>query len=298
MRKLLLFLIFMGHIVPNQSNAQKLKFKEKTVINIAHKANKNFPVVYVPSAKKTKKYNVVFDKKGDTLSYQNQEFIDWKNPILLDSIKAKQNGIRDFTLFGELGPKDGYLEVYFYPFVIEDGFDNDKKKRLMKANKFLSKNKFQIKLSPGQNLGFDYSRFHAGVMTMPFKVYLSSRNSDNSNNVETDAGIGLYLGSLFGTRRYLKLPSEKEYRIYEYGWSINAFAGINKLTIDDKNTLDVNSFQGNLLTSSFGISLGWHYKIFSIFGAFGIDAPLSSNGKDWNFRGKPWLGFGFGFEIL
>jgi hypothetical protein len=274
--------------IAHNSYSQKLKFKEKTIVLIASSANEKYPVRFTDS-KKTVKTNVTFDSNGDTLSYQIEKKTNWTKGTILDSLKATKHGITDFSLFAEITPKEGLLMVDFYPFIEEN---------LNPANNFFAKNEFSIELKPRENLGFKFCRFHAGILTLPLKIYLDSRADENNNNVETAINVGLYAGALFGTKRYLKIPSEKEYRVYEYGWSINAFAGLNKLEINENNSLDVSSFEGTLVTSSLGANLGWHYKTFTIFGAVGFDIPLGDDGKDWSFKSKPWFGFGAGFDIF
>ena len=286
MKHTLLSLILL--ITIQNSFSQKLKLKEDLTIHIATKASPKFPVMYI-NKKETKNdtVNVVYNKTGDTISFQLKKKNNWKEANKLDSKTANNNGITKFNLKGEVTPKDNRLIINFYP------FENNSK-----AKTFLNNNNFSIIIPPRLNLGFKYSRFHAGTLSMPLKIYLNSRGENNNNNIETGANIGVYLGYLSGTKRFVKIPSEEEYRVYEYGWSINGFFGLNKLEITDKNTLDVSSFQGSLLTSSLGVNIGWHYKVFSIFGAIGFDIPLSDNGKDWYFKGKPWVGFGVGFEIF
>jgi len=285
------YLLIFTLIIFQFSFSQKLKFKEKININIATKAKDSFPVKFVgKKKKKLNKTNVTYNAKGDTISYQLEKKTDWESAIILDSLNAVNNGITDFKLLGEITPKDEMLLIDFYPFT--DSKDST-------ANKFIEKNLFRIKLKPRTNLKFKYNRFHAGTFVAPFKVYLDSRaDSNNNNNIEADVNINLFAGLLMGTKRYVKIPSDEGYRIYEYGWSLNAFFGVNKLEIGEKNTLDTSSFQGSVVTSSQGINCGWHYKSFSIFGLFGIDIPLNKRGSDWYFKGKPWLGFGAGFEVF
>ncbi|AGA78209.1 hypothetical protein [Echinicola vietnamensis] len=270
--------------------AQALKFKEAVQVKIADKANSKFPVLYT-KGKAIKKTNVTYNANGDTLSYQVEKVPVFKKTDILDSTVAQDNGIKNYSLAAEIQPKAGYLMVHFYP--IEEGEDDADK-----VNRFFENNQFAIQLPPRENLKFSFSRFHAGVLTLPLKVYLGSRAPENTGNVSTDANVGLYFGCLFGGKRYVKLPSEEEYRVYEYGWSINGFAGINKLDITETNTLDTTTFQGSLVSSSLGVNVGWHYKTFSIFTAIGFDVPLSDKAEDWVFKGKPWIGFGAGFEIF
>jgi len=267
---------------------QALKLKEKTLVAVAKKANPKYQVIYVSNSFPKKQDKKVFAFSDKETFYQIQESINWDSAKILNEAILKDLAITDHTLKAEISPKNGYLQVYFYP------FDSTE----VKANEFLKNNSFGIKLPERISLGFGYRRFQAGVLTLPIKIYTSSRAENNTNNIVSSANVGLYAGCLFGRKRYLKLPSEEQYRVYEYGFSVNGFFGVSKLDINKDNTLDATSFQGSVVSSSLGLNVAYHYKTFSVFLASGYDIPLSDKAKDWHFKNQLWVGFGAGFAIL
>ncbi|HEX6983144.1 MAG TPA: hypothetical protein VF181_10320 [Balneolaceae bacterium] len=200
---------------------------------------------------------------------------------------AKKLGVTNYTLTAAIKPDGDYLLVYFYPL-----------KGNEQANKFFKNNDFAIALKPRYNLAIDYSHKQVGIMTLPVKIFLGSRASENVNNISTGVTAGLYAGYFLGWTNYVKLPAEEDYRVYNHGVSFNVFFGINKLELTDVNSLNTNSFRGSIASSSIGLSVGWHYKLFTLFLASGFDIPLSDQADDWVFKGQPWLGFGAGFEIF
>src|SRR5690554_1982143 len=139
-----------------------------------------------------------------------------------------------------------------------------------------------------------------GVMTMPLKIYLDRRNKDFTGSMVTsDVNIGLYVGKKWGSKSFVKLKHEEEYRIYTKAFSLNAILGLSKLDIDNKNSNTSNvTFQGSVPALNTGLGIGLHYRDFAFFTALGYDIPLNKYGTDWNYKGKPWLGIGAGYKIF
>lgn len=277
--------------------AQELKFKEKLIVSIASKARGKFPVIF-SNKSEYEKTDVRFNLRGDTISFGLKKITDWSEKKILDSHVANSNSITDFRLEAEVSPEEKYLKVDFFPFVKKDTLKSSENKKIDEANYFIENNEFAIELQEGTNLAIPYRRFHAGVLTIPVKIYFKSQSGELKNNVESEINVGFYGGFLFGKKHFLKIPSEKEYRMYERGWSFNGFISFNKQEFDEGNSIENSTFEGYFATISKGFNLAYHYKSFSSFIALGWDTPLSSFGDEWNYKNKPWVGIGLGFDLF
>lgn len=164
------------------------------------------------------------------------------------------------------------------------------------SNEFFKKMQFSIPLEVRTNLALRSSAFHAGLLTIPIKVYLGA--PDSISAVQAAVTAGIYAGKRWGKTKYVKLPNEKEFTTYESSTSLNIFLGINKLDLDDKNTSDDGKkFKGSVSTLSYGITYAWHYKLFTLFIAAGKDEPLTNKAEYWSLKNKLWIGIGAGFDI-
>jgi hypothetical protein len=202
------------------------------------------------------------------------------------------------SLYADIRAEDGRLLVYWRPF-------NDEKSDSLKAkrkNQFFKNNIFSIALEERTNLSFPYRSLHAGVLTVPIKTWLSRRDDDKGNNIQTSTNAGLYIGYKWGRSKFVKLPNEKEYGKYVTGYSVNLFGGISKLDINEKNSMKeeggISNFNGSVAAINTGLAFAYHYKNFAFFIPVGWDIPLSGEAQKWVFKGKPWIGFGTGFDIF
>lgn len=76
---------------------------------------------------------------------------------------------------------------------------------------------------------------------------------------------------------------------------MNAILGITRVELDIYNTTpQIGSIKTNVTNLSYGLAVGYQLDKFGLFLATGIDSPLSSLGKNWNFSNKPWIGLGLG----
>lgn len=275
--------------------SQELKMYEKVKVGIGDKANRNFPVlVSLLDSVKYDTINVSMLNK-DTISYQLKKSTVFIKDSVFSRIVAEKNGIYDMSLDAEVVPIDKYLKIFFYPFEAKPNSSNED---IELANKFLNDHEFVIELPYRNNLSFPYSRIHAGVMTIPLKVYVNGENDDLINNVNSDVNLGFYIGRFFGSKKFVKIPSEKEYRVYDLGFSVNTFLALNKQEVAEGNRIEGSDFEGSFPTLSFGLNVAYHYKSFSTFFALGWDKSLSRSGEYWNFDSKPWVGIGLGFGLI
>lgn len=272
-------------------HAQKISFKPKLKVFINESANPGYQVKFIDPKKDTllTQEAKTFSATGQLISYQLTEKLNWEKAKTLHKDSAalpKMLADKD-VLYADIKPGEGRLMVYFWPFTPSDSA----------TSKFLKGHRFSIALEERVNLSFRSSNWHAGLLTLPIKVYAGG--ADSVSAVQAGVSIGLYIGKKWSKTKYVKLPNEEEWSTYQSAWSLNAVLGLNKLDLDEANTTDGGKhFKGGMASLSAGIAPGFHYKTFTVFVATGFDVPLGSKGKYWAFKGKPWFGVGAGFEIF
>jgi hypothetical protein len=279
------------------SFAQKLEVKKKLKVAINKAANPAFKVRVIDPEKDTvaKIDNVTYTPDGKVLSFQQKKELDWSkaNPFDYDSIHLPPPLASTSVLSADIKPDEGRLMVYFWPYKMNGSseYSNDS------ANLFLKNHVFSIALEDRVSVSFHSSSLQAGALTVPIKAYLGA--PDSVSSVQAASSVGIYGGIKWGRTKFVKLPSEKEYTTYQSAVSLNVFAGVNALELKEENTSDKGvKFKGTVTTLSLGVATGWHYKTFTLFLASGFDIPLSKKAANWSLKGKPWIGFGAGFEIF
>jgi len=200
------------------------------------------------------------------------------------------------------------LYIHFWPIKNEKLIDQDSKEcpntdpkdtAAITFNKLVNKNVFYFNLRKREYLYLNSRAWHAGPLTTPFKVYLSSRDDTHTSNVTADVNAGFYIGQKWGKKSFVDMPAEKEGKTHEYFTSLNAIVGFSKLTIAANDNINKNANEGSVLGFSPGIGLGFHYDSFVLFLAGGIDVPISNSiANEWRYKNQPWLGFGLGFSIF
>jgi hypothetical protein len=286
-------------------SAQKLILKQKLKIAINGKADSNFHVKYLDPIKdvKIEKQHETYDATTNAIiSYQNSKKPDWDKAKKLDSNNRDPNLPvllkKDAVYIADIKPEEGRLMLYFWPFR-KNG--NKKMKNTASentdVNKFIEDHLFSITMPQRTTLSFHSASWHVGVMTVPLKIYVGS--PDSVSAVQSSFNAGLFFGRRWGYTKYVNLPNQKEISTYQTSWSVNIFAGPAKVDLDENNTSDKGkSFKGGVAVLSYGIMAAYHYKNFSVFLSFGDDKPFVDQADTWLLKKKPWLGIGFGFDIL
>lgn len=279
--------------------AQKIVFKPHLKVFIGDKANKGFQVKVLETEKDTlmKPEAKVFLADGTFYSYQLTKTLNWKVAKPLDD---KLPGLptllkKKDVLYADIKPEDGRLMIYFWPYKVDE--KSKDKSITEEANKFYKDHSFSIALEDRTVLNFKSTALQAGVLSIPLKMYLGT--PDSVSNAQAAISAGAYVGFRFGKTKYVKLPNEKEYTVYQKAWSLNLAGGLNKLDIDDKNTSDKGvKFKGSVPSLSLGIAGGYHFKTFTTFLAVGRDFLLSKRAENWLLKKKLWIGVGIGYDIF
>lgn len=258
-------------------------FKERHKVNLLGFKENYFKFSLKDSTEIEIKNNILYDKKGDTISYKITKKKQTNNVSKLKTEILNALELTDsYWTRASLNLKDG--KVFIYPF----RYANNEE-----ANEFFEKNNIYLELEESNNYSFKYRTWQMGMVTIPLKWYVNSK----LGNVATDINALFSVGHKWGNTHIVKLAHEKETRQYQRTFSVNGLVGISKIELNESNTIKKDSIEGNVAAISTGISLGVHYRDFTFLVASGFDFP-TSNRKSWQFNNIPWIGIGFGYNFL
>lgn|GEM_PF-2080094 len=257
-------------------------FKERHIVNLLGFDSIHFKFSLKDSTETEIKNNILYDKNGDTVSYNKIKKKATNKVSELNENTLKKLPLENYWTRASLNLKED--KVFIYPFKYTDNKN---------ANDFFEKNNVYLELKDNINYSFKYRTWQMGVVTIPVKWYVNSK----LGNIATDINAMISGGHKWGKTHVVKLAHEKETRQYQRTFSVNALAGISKLELDGSNTIKKDSIEGNVAAISTGISFGIHYKDFTFLVASGFDFP-TSNRKSWQFNNIPWIGLGFGYNFL
>lgn len=297
-RKAVCFLLLMNLCF--NGFAQKVSFFEKKRV-YTMEANPAFQVKYIHTKNDVleKRAQETYNAAGNLISYQKENKPDWsKAKVIAPTTAGLPEWIKEEDyLLADIKPEEGRLLLYFWPWDIGEKATAEQKRKKEEANLFYKDHTFSIEVPDRINLSFKSTAFHAGPMTLPMKVFLGG--PDSISKVSTAVSVGFYLGYRSGHTKYVKLPDQKEFASYETSHSWNVVFGLTKLDLDDKNTKDDGKeFKGSIAALTTGLAYGLHIKNFTLLASIGLDHPLSKKGKLWSLKGRPWIGFGAGFDIF
>lgn len=202
------------------------------------------------------------------------------------------------SIQGSLSFSNGYLEFEPLKYPILD-FESDELKRIKSYLNAEDKNKGRkigLRLKPNELVRLKHKSDVFGALTMPFKVYLKSKEKDSTrgNNVYTDANISLFIGKQWGYHGYNSKGELQRKKMH----SLNFLMGATKITLKKNNSSRVEDSDFNILGLSTGLAYSFSLNKFNLFSGLGVDIPLSSEGSKWYFNKQPWLGFGIGYSVF
>lgn len=178
-------------------------------------------------------------------------------------------------------------KLFFYP-KLENSGDSS-------YNNFIRNHIFFFDIPERSSIDIHFNSWHIGVLTLPLKGYLKTRSDSIKNNVILGANLNIMIGKKWGIVRYYNSPGVEKDKTATRSWSVNAILGVTRVELDNFNTTPafgtIKTYVTNL---SYGVALGYQLNNFGLFLGAGIDSPLSSIGKSWNFSNQPWIGLGLG----
>ncbi|WP_298903799.1 hypothetical protein [uncultured Psychroserpens sp.] len=271
--------------------SQKQKnFKEKQYLilkNGKYLTQENDPTVFlkvkIKNGKKLEKTEVLISK-NDTI-YKYKEVDDY---IVKPFLQSDFTGLTTSKFKGDF--KIEKKKLVFYPWK----FSAEKDSTL---NQELSENSYYLDIPDRTVLKVKFRSCQFGALTLPVKIYLSSKADSLVNNIQTDVNLNFMIGHKWGHKKYSQLPNEKEGTSYENAWSINFLVGMSKIDLKKNNTTPDLTEDISVPAISTGFAFGYQYRKIGVYIASGIDNPLSKYGKDWDFKNQLWLGFGLGLGL-
>lgn len=188
-------------------------------------------------------------------------------------------------------------EIRFYPWTFTQNASYDANYKGL--NEQVAEYDYFISMPTREVISVRFYSFQYGALTLPVKVYLKSASDTLINNIETDINLNVMLGFKWGTKNYLRLPSEKEGSSYESAFSLNMIFGVSKVDLSDANTTPTATISSEFSTGFFstGLSFGYQYRDIGTYLVFGTDFPLSKYGRDWDYATQPWIGIGLGLGL-
>ncbi|MBV9963794.1 MAG: hypothetical protein JO072_16245 [Parafilimonas sp.] len=178
-------------------------------------------------------------------------------------------------------------------------------------NFYLQIRKRNLITQPLSYISLRYAITQYGAVTIPFKYRFANKRTIKtgphySNGTDTlvsafseataSFNLALYIGRKWGATHFFFDPAKSHNT-----WSIMTswFLGPAIVSLSQSNIengYDITKTPSQILCVSTGPSLTmeWNRLNFGFYG--GLDMPLKAN-TGWVYRGKPWLGFGIGFNL-
>lgn len=158
-------------------------------------------------------------------------------------------------------------------------------------------------------ISMPYSVWQYGATTIPFRYRFANSkvkvSLPNASKVQTDysvpaestanVSLAAYIGEKFGATRFF-YDGTKSHNTASI--MISAFAGPTLITLSANNIksgADINTYPSQLMSFSYGAACTFEFGVLNLGFFGGIDQPIQKS--PWVYAGKPWIGFGFGFNL-
>lgn len=282
---LIMFLVRVNHLF---SQDQKVKFKTHYKVSITDTLT---PIMVKKKLdkpqKKYKDYERHISNDGKETTIQKitfQEYSDESTPINSEVFtNSRYKNIR-------VGVKQNKNELTLYPYPFNEADD--------KIIKYLKEHRLVFKIEEGNNINLPFRGWEIGALTIPVKVYLSSRAEKLKNNFVFDESINLKISRIWGREYFYKKQEDDKGKSFQNYWSGSFFIGLSKTEVNNKNTTsDIGDDKFNVASLNYGLGIGYSVRSIGISALLGLDTPLSNEADDWNFKNQLWLGFGLGIDL-
>ncbi|WP_336127791.1 hypothetical protein [Mesoflavibacter sp. CH_XMU1422-2] len=222
--------------------------------------------------------DTILVRKIDSLTY-DPDLKDLDSSIFSEyktiNVSIKQNG----------------SELILYPFP----FDDDE----TTINDYLKDKQLVLKIKNNYRISVPYRSWEIGALTIPVKVYLSSRAEELKNNFIFDESVNLKISKVLGWEHFYKNKEDKDGKSFKHYFSFTPlFIGLSKTEISNTNTrTDIGDETFTVASLNYGVGLGYNVRGIGLSVLLGFDTPLSDQAEEWNFKSQPWIGFGFGIDL-
>jgi hypothetical protein len=166
-----------------------------------------------------------------------------------------------------------------------------------------SRTYFYKLINRGRPITFKFSTFEVGAMTIPFKYRFSYKKGGRTvpDEFVPNFNAGVLLSQTWGEQTffYWKNQEDRSPKTRKVK-SIGLFLGISTTKLDSANTsLATEYLKYEKTVAMFSTGLGYMKKRAGVSAGlfFGLDFPVGDAGRKWNYRDRPWFGFGFGYDI-
>lgn len=173
------------------------------------------------------------------------------------------------------------------------------------VNKYDKEADYIVQLDNRQLISFKETGFEFGPITIPIKIRpgFTRNNVSVEQEFTADLNLGAFAGYKIGRYRaryvrgegFTQLPASLSCTVGGFlSFSAagldktNTTAGDNPITDDSKKTIGIVSPGIGIMYSIYNFQIGF-------FGGF--DLGVGSNAKNWNHNNKPWVGFGFAYNL-
>ena len=159
-----------------------------------------------------------------------------------------------------------------------------------------------IKLENRQYIKLRFQELELSALTIPFKYRFEIEKGDLKapSQASIDFNLGTYLGYSWGTLKYRNQASEK-FKPYGQSISLGVFASMSVQELDSSSTFlqqnEALTSKQNVFYFSPGFGVVYDVMDFNIGFFLGWDIGLGSVAQKWNYSGRPWIGFGFGYNL-
>jgi len=192
------------------------------------------------------------------------------------------------TIKVSIKQKGSELLLYPFPFSDDDTV----------INKYLQDNQLVLKIKDKYRIGLPFRGWEVGALTIPVKVYLSSRADNLKNNFIFDESINIKLSRIWGNEYFYKNEGDKDGKSFQNYFNASLFIGFSKTEISNSNTqIDIGDDSFTVASLNYGFGVGYNVRGIGLSVLLGLDTPLSDQADEWNFRNQPWIGFGLGIDL-
>jgi hypothetical protein len=155
-----------------------------------------------------------------------------------------------------------------------------------------NKAKLYFKLEPGESFRYRSRAFVIGGVTLPIKARLGYPRLNIPPTLEAKVeNVGIYLGRRWGVHTY----SDGEFK--NFNFTLAAYLGPSVVSLDSASTFGKVETAATRLGISTGLATLFSVRNFDIGFTVGKDFATGSNGTDWIYDSKVYLGIAFGYKI-
>ncbi len=161
---------------------------------------------------------------------------------------------------------------------------------------------YELKDRQSIRLKFCEGTISALVIPIKYRYGYDTESVKVSEEYSAEFNLNGFIGLSRGNTKFLhrkkvgnKVNTKKVTLGVFGGTVLTELNSSNTSASDDQLDDGVSYNQGAV---SYGFGLMFSYNKFTVGGFYGWDNTIGEKGKIWNYNGRPWLGFGIGYDIF